>query len=212
MLAVGKAAAAMAREIERRIGDKLADALAVVPKVPPRQRSRPDRVCGIKDASPRVGPSCTRRVIRGCGACGVRNVAWGGRRRPGDCRAERRRVGDAHVAGRGDRAGGQDCGQSSDAQGRRVDSRAQRRAQASFGREGRTPDPPLRRRARARADPVRRAGQRPGDYRLGPDCGRLEQRRRRGRGDEAARWSGGVRPSRCADTWRGRWRAKATQR
>ena len=31
MLAVGKAAAAMAREIERRIGDKLADALAVVP-------------------------------------------------------------------------------------------------------------------------------------------------------------------------------------
>src|SRR5208282_201502 len=31
MLAVGKAAAAMAREIERRIGDKLADAIAVVP-------------------------------------------------------------------------------------------------------------------------------------------------------------------------------------
>ena len=33
MLAVGKAAAAMAREIERRIGDKLADAIAVIPKV-----------------------------------------------------------------------------------------------------------------------------------------------------------------------------------
>jgi len=32
MLAVGKAAAGMAREIERRIGDKLADAIAVVPK------------------------------------------------------------------------------------------------------------------------------------------------------------------------------------
>src|SRR5208282_2833701 len=33
MLAVGKAAAAMARELERRIGDKLADAIAVVPRV-----------------------------------------------------------------------------------------------------------------------------------------------------------------------------------
>lgn len=33
MLAVGKAAAGMAREIERRIGDKLADAIAVIPKV-----------------------------------------------------------------------------------------------------------------------------------------------------------------------------------
>ncbi len=33
MLAVGKAAAGMAREIEHRVGDKLADALAVVPKV-----------------------------------------------------------------------------------------------------------------------------------------------------------------------------------
>ncbi len=33
MLAVGKAAAAMAREIERRIGDKLADAIAVIPRV-----------------------------------------------------------------------------------------------------------------------------------------------------------------------------------
>ena len=32
MLAVGKAAAPMAREIERRIGDKLADAIAVIPK------------------------------------------------------------------------------------------------------------------------------------------------------------------------------------
>ena len=32
MLAVGKAAAGMAREIERRIGDKLADALAVIPR------------------------------------------------------------------------------------------------------------------------------------------------------------------------------------
>jgi len=35
MLAVGKAAAPMAREIERRIGDKLADAIAVIPKVSP---------------------------------------------------------------------------------------------------------------------------------------------------------------------------------
>jgi glycerate 2-kinase len=35
MLAVGKAAAAMARELERRIGDKLADAIAVIPKVSP---------------------------------------------------------------------------------------------------------------------------------------------------------------------------------
>ncbi len=33
MLAVGKAALGMAREIERRIGDKLADAIAVIPKV-----------------------------------------------------------------------------------------------------------------------------------------------------------------------------------
>jgi len=33
MLAVGKAAAAMAREIERRIGDKLADSIAVVPRI-----------------------------------------------------------------------------------------------------------------------------------------------------------------------------------
>jgi hydroxypyruvate reductase len=33
MLAVGKAAAPMAREIERRIADKLADAIAVIPKV-----------------------------------------------------------------------------------------------------------------------------------------------------------------------------------
>ncbi len=33
MPAVGKAAAAMAREIERRIGDKLTDAIAVIPKV-----------------------------------------------------------------------------------------------------------------------------------------------------------------------------------
>jgi len=32
MLAVGKAAAPMAREIERRIGDKVADAIAVIPK------------------------------------------------------------------------------------------------------------------------------------------------------------------------------------
>ncbi len=33
LLAVGKAAAAMAHEIERRVGDKLADAIAVVPRV-----------------------------------------------------------------------------------------------------------------------------------------------------------------------------------
>ena len=33
MLAVGKAAAAMACEVERRVGDKLADAIAVIPKV-----------------------------------------------------------------------------------------------------------------------------------------------------------------------------------
>jgi glycerate 2-kinase len=35
MLAVGKAAAPMAREIEHRIGDKLADSIAVIPKVSP---------------------------------------------------------------------------------------------------------------------------------------------------------------------------------
>src|SRR5208337_3488881 len=32
LLAVGKAAAAMAHEIERRIGDRLADAIAVIPR------------------------------------------------------------------------------------------------------------------------------------------------------------------------------------
>jgi glycerate 2-kinase len=39
MLAVGKAAAAMAREIERRIGDKLADAIAVVPRAATSERA-----------------------------------------------------------------------------------------------------------------------------------------------------------------------------
>ena len=39
MLAVGKAAAAMAREIERRIGDKLADAIAVIPRAATTERA-----------------------------------------------------------------------------------------------------------------------------------------------------------------------------
>src|SRR5208282_6164980 len=39
MLAVGKAAAGMAREIERRIGDKLADAIAVIPRAATSERA-----------------------------------------------------------------------------------------------------------------------------------------------------------------------------
>ncbi len=48
MLAVGKASAGMAREIERRIGDKLIDAIAVVPKSP---AATSERALGLKRAT-----------------------------------------------------------------------------------------------------------------------------------------------------------------
>src|ERR1035437_5191873 len=56
MLAVGKAAAPMAREIERRIGDKLADSIAVIPRAATTERALIPR-------RRRSGPATTEQVL-----------------------------------------------------------------------------------------------------------------------------------------------------